>query len=311
MVYSTNQNRQLYVVADASKTAPTALGDIAITKTAEGQLFFKHMGQGGLNRSDLIDLDKICYAKVTRKAAMQRYLKQAVVTLGTAVNGGTPIAGQDYILRIYIKNYLASGDENVAIKHGVVHAYAGMTAAQFYTKLADSLTANFSREVQPLLTFTASTTGVTITEVEQPWVLGTRQQEPVNFEVVAGTVRYQGEDMIWTATANDEDGKIAITNTATVIGNGKKIADLEYFCMGERADQYRLQGWPNVIPTKYMVDPEKEYDVLDIHYFYSGDGVQVHKSEKTITLVGEAAASDDVISAIKTKLTGLGVTVTE
>ena len=75
--------------------------------------------------------------------------------------------------------------------------------------------------------------------------------------------------------------------------------------MAERGDMFRNMGWPHNIDVKYMVDPTKEYDVLDIHYAYSGDGVQVHKSEKDITLVTSAA----VMNTLKTSLTSAGVTV--
>ena len=65
--------------------------------------------------------------------------------------------------------------------------------------------------------------------------------------------------------------------------------------MGERGDMFRNMGWPNNIDVKYMVDPSKEYDMLDIHYYYSGDGVQTHRSEKDLTFV---SAQDEVINKI-------------
>lgn len=303
-VFSTNQNRQLYVVQDIVTTEPTKLGEAQLGKTADGkQFFFKYMGHGGLIRTDLIDVANVDYARHTVKEELQTKLKQAVISLDAKLNGGNPIAGQDYLVRIIIKNYLAPGDSSVAIKHGVVHAYNGMTAEDFYKTLAKSLTMNFSKEVVPLLTFEASTTGVTVKEVEQPWVFGTMSQEPVNFEIYATTVKYQGDEVFWASL--DNEGKIAITDSTSVIGNGKKMADLEWFCMGERGDQYRMMGYPNVIPTKYMVDPTKEYDVIDIHYSFMDDGVSNFKSEKDITFI----VIPEKAEALKTALTGLGITV--
>jgi len=62
----------------------------------------------------------------------------------------------------------------------------------------------------------------------------------------------------------------------TTIKNTKKIADLEYFCMGERGDWYRNVGWPHVIPTQYLVPADSTdaagYNVLTIHYKYIGGG---------------------------------------
>lgn len=55
--------------------------------------------------------------------------------------------------------------------------------------------------------------------------------------------------------------------------------------MGERGDIYRNMGFPNVIPTTYLVDPTLEYNVVDIHYAYTGGNEEVQKSEKDITVV--------------------------
>lgn len=309
-VFSTNQNRQFYVVKEVVNEVKN-LGDVqaeVLTSGNKKQLYFKYMGHGGVLRTDLIDVDKICYARLTKKEELQRKLKKATISLDSNVNGGNPIVGQDYIVRILIHNYLAPGDTNVAIKHGAVHAVAGMTPAKFYEKLAKSLEMNFSREPQPLLTFEATADGVEVTEVVQPYVVGFMSQDPVNFEIIATTVRYQGDDVIW-AKRDEETERIELEDTDVTVGDGSKIADLEYFCMGERGDQYR--DWvcaPKRIPVKYMVDPEKEYDVLDMHYFFSDTGVNVHKSEKDITFVAETTA---VLNSIKSKLEELGIVVQE
>lgn len=310
-IFNVNQNRQFYVINEVitdTSTEPTKEGQIKLGKTADGkQFWFKHFGKGGLTRTDLIDVDKVCYVKSTPKADMQRKLKKATVTLSADVNGGAPIAGQDYILRIQVDNYLAPGDACVLIRSGAVHAVKGMTAAKFYEKMVESLNMNFSRDPQPLLKFEVSKTadgshtanGITITEVgDQPWRLGVLSQEAVNFEAIPTTVRYDGEEVFWGSTEYGE--------TTTTVGNGKQVADLEYFCMAERGDMFRNMGWPNNIDVKYMVDPTKEYDMLDLHYFFSGDGVQVHKSEKDITFV---AADTAVMTKLKTALTGVGITV--
>ena len=300
MVYNVNQNRQFYVVK-AVKTGtdePAAEGDIKLGKTEDGkQIWFKHFGKGGLTRTDIIDVEKISYIKHSTKTSMQRKLKKAVLTLDSDVNGGVPIAGQDYVLRIEIQNFFSPGDASVYIKSSAVHATKGMTAAQFYAKMKDSLVMNFSREKHEgmdLLKFESDANGITVTEVEQPWRLGILSQEPVNFKVIPTKVLEDGEDVEW--------GKVAYSDSTTVVGNGKQIADLEFFCMGERGDMFRGMGYPYNIDVKYMVDPSKEYDVLDVHYAYSGDGVQVHKSEKDITFVSDTTA---VITSLKTAIEAL------
>ena len=288
-IYNTNQNRQFYVVKSVKTAAgdPSIEGEIKMGKTEDNkQIWFKHFGKGGLSRTDIIDVDKISYIKLSTKASMQRNLKQAVIALDPNVNGGAPIQGQDYVLRVEIKNFFSPGDASVYIKSSAVHAVKGMTAAQFYQKMVDSLVKNFSREGavgMNLLTFTAGANGITVTEVEQPWRLGVLSQEPVNFVITPTKVLEDGEEVDW--------GTVTYSDTNTVIGNGKQVADLEYFCMGERGDMFRNMGWPNNIDVQYMVDPSLEYDILDIHYAYSGDGVQVHKSEKDLTLVSSTTAN--------------------
>lgn len=303
-IYSVNQNRQFYVITEVVTATPTKEGQLQIGKTKDGkQIFFKHFGKGGLTRTDIIDVDKACYAKLIPRADMQRKLKKATVTLSADVNGGKPIVGQDYVLRVQINNFLAPGDAAVLIKSAAVHATKAMAAEggaeAFYKKMAESLTMNFSRDPQPLLEFKGTADGVTITEVgNQPWRLGVLSQEPVNFEVIPTTVRFEGEDVIW--------GTVEMGEAEGYVGNGKQIADLEYFCSAERGDMFRNMGYPLNIDVKMMVNPELEYDVLDLHYFFSGAGVQVHKSEKDITFVSNTAKA---LTDLKTALTTAGITV--
>jgi hypothetical protein len=71
--------------------------------------------------------------------------------------------------------------------------------------------------------------------------------------------------------------------------------------MGERGDQYRNMGWPNVIPTQYLVDASKEYNVLELHHAFTDQGVNSYRSEKDITIVAEdATVLNALINAINT-----------
>ena len=320
--FSVNQVRQLYV-ATAFKTphvlASDAAGSIAVKNdTAKSHLYFEYKGADNLMRSDLIDTKNILYAKATDATAMAHNLKSVTVALDSNVNGGAPVAGQDYILRIAFKQYVGMSDEDQYFKYGMVHAYAGMDASEFYKVLAVSLAKNFSREVVPLIkieikTASATTevtpttkvadlkdtyTGVVVTEVEQPWRLGVMAQTPVYFTVQSVPVTVNGDERHWATLTESTSGSI---------GNGKTIADLEYFCMGERGDMYRQVGWPHNIPTTYLVDPTKTYCVFDIHYAYVGSNESVQKSEKTITIVcADKAELNKVITAFNTA-TGLSV----
>ena len=320
--FSVNQVRQLYV-ATSLKTphvlASDAAGSIAVKNdTVKSHLYFEYKGADNLMRSDLIDTKNILYAKATDATAMAHSLKSVTVALDSNVNGGAPVAGQDYILRIAFKQYVGMSDEDQYFKYGMVHAYAGMSASEFYKVLAVSLAKNFSREIVPLIkieikTASATTevtpttkvadlkdtyTGVVVTEVEQPWRLGVMAQTPVYFTVQSVPVTVNGDERHWATLTESTSGSI---------GNGKTIADLEYFCMGERGDMYRQVGWPHNIPTTYLVDPAKTYCVFDIHYAYVGSNEPVQKSEKTITIVcADKAELNKVIEAFNTA-TGLSI----
>lgn len=353
-VFSTNQVRQLYVAKELKTPHVLATDDagaIAVKNdTAKNHLYFEYKGADNLMRSDLIDIKNILYAKATDADAMAHELKSVTVTLDTNVNGGAPVAGQDYILRIAFRQYVGMSDEDQYFKYGMVHAYAGMDADEFYKVLALSIAKNFSREVVPLIkievhskatkskggfdsngymvvTPTTKDNGksdttnpyyatdvlvtdidsIRITEVEQPWRLGIMAQTPVYFTVQPTTVLVSGDERIWGTVTDNED--------AGTIDNGKKIADLEYFCIGERGDIYRGVGFPHNIPTTYLVDPTVKYNVIDIHYAYVGSNESVQKSEKTITLVVPKVGANnqtsnklanDIISAINTA-TGLTI----
>lgn len=328
--FSVNQVRQLYVVEKVQGTAKTTdgtvsesdkAGTIALKKDAEGKnLFFQYKGAANLMRSDLVNIDNILYAKaVSAKDPTQKHaFKQVTVKLDEDVNEGTPIGGQDYILRICINPYVGMSDEEPYFKYGAVHAVRNMKPGKFYTILAASLYKNFSRELGKMLEFSINgktvgrvktdpdgtetlidTTGaaitvvdtyadgVTISEVEQEWTRGIKEESFVNFEVTPTTVTYDGEEVKWgTVTVKTPDSSTTYRN------NSRKIADLEYFCMGERGDQYRNIGWPNSIPTKYLVDSESEdgYNIFEIHYAYVGANEGPQRSEKDITIVCESTA---------------------
>ena len=332
--FSTNQVRQLYVAKELKSShvlATDTAGSIAVkSDTAKNHLYFEYKGADNLMRSDLIDIKNILYAKATDADDMAHELKAVTVTLDSEVNAVAPVAGQDYILRIAFKQYVGMSDEDQYFKYGMVHAYAGMTASDFYKKLALSLAKNFSREIVPLVKFvltnsdseavpvdattkesslTETYTALVIDEVEQPWRLGIMEQTPVYFEVQPVPVTVNGDERIW--------GKVEDTEPAGTIANGKKIADLEYFCMGERGDMYRGIGYPNNIPTTYLVDPAVKYNVIDIHYAYVGSNESVQKSEKTITLViPKVGAKNNVSNALANSIitainTATGLTITE
>lgn len=177
-------------------------------------------------------------------------------------------------------------------------AIAASPAASALITISGTDATEVSAEATPVALTGGSTTGIVLTEAPQDWVRGIRAQVPVYFEVYPTTVIVEGDERIWGT----------VTPSAGIsLGDGKKIADLEYFLMGERGDQYRNINWPNSIPTVYLVDPNSEYHIFDIHYAYVGSNEGVQKSEKTISIVcADKTAMNSIITAFNTA-TGLSV----
>ena len=140
-------------------------------------------------------------------------------------------------------------------------------------------------------------TGIILEEAVQDWELGTMPQEFIPFTVQPTTVVVDGEEYIW--------GKVESQAATNKVENGHNIADLEYFCMGERADIYRNMGWPNSIETKYLVDPSKLYDIITIHSAFEGNGLSSDKSERDIHFAIERTdGSKTLLTSVKTALNG-------
>ena len=319
MVSSLNQVRQLYV-ANALATGKNKLdnvGDLFIGSTLDTiqkEVYFQVKGPDTVLKSDYIPVKNITSAKAIKATAMETPMKQVQVTLDSSVNSGKPIAGQDYILRINLRQFYGMSDQDQYFKDAAVHAVKDMSAAEFYAAMEKALNQCFSREVgadtksNPYLKFSSTASGLTIEELPQSWHLGTETQERVYFDVVPTTVYDGVDDLIW--------GKVAEQTAITKVGNGKKLADLEYFLLGERGDQYRKIGWPNDIETVGMIDPTKTYDVLEIHYAFTDTGVNSYRTEKDITIAVPTAVSErnpdytlinKIIAAFNTA-TGLEVT---
>jgi hypothetical protein len=309
--FSVNQNRQLYVVDKVAAKAVSnenAVGSCSAHKTMENEIFFRYVGKGGLIRTDLVPKNHIISA--TSSAPKNYHTKGFKIQLKDDVNGGEPISGQDYLLRIAIHNFVGFSDEDEYIKWGVVHAHSNMDASDFYVEMVYSLLRDLSHEVIPMFkihltsgetytevnlntnksTLTGDYDGIAIYEVEQPWELGTRQVTHVKFDVYGDRVLFDGCERNWAIVLKD-------SGASEELPNGKEMADLEYFCMGERGDQYRQVGWPYTMKTEYLVDPSKSYYSVDIHYAFVDEGVSVQKSEKTMTFLTTTKSVADAILA--------------
>lgn len=320
---SDNQFRNLYVMKayKDSESTLAAVGDLTLkVDTAKSNVYLVYKDTEDTITSDLISIKNLLYAKSTKAADMARTLNSQSVTINE-----NPVSGQDYVLNVEVRNFVALGDDSTHIKFGAVHAVKGMTKSDFYKAMAVNLAKNLSREPSPILnvlltkndsaasgkkdsevavllngkmqnlanlTATETYTNIIIDEVEQPWRRGVAQVEPVNFNTTCGTILMDGDDVIW-GTVEKEEGD--------PVNNGKQIADMEWFYHGTRGDIYREATYPDNFDFKPLVDETKAYSTLDIHFAYVGPGVEVAKSERTITVVCATAAElTKLITALKT-----------
>lgn len=306
MVFSTNQVRQLYVALANGHL--TNAGDIKVNKTADGkQLYFTYVGaMGDTMRSDLIDIDKITSITIKKASDMAKKRVCHLVTLDSTINSGNPVTGQDYILRLLFRQYVGMSEANTMNKYGEVHVNTDMSASDFYKKMAISIVQNCSKDINNLVEVELQTssstvpvsvttreadldgtyTGILIYEGKLVWRLGRVSQGTIPFECQFVNIVYNGEEVEW--------GKTSLVHAKDkVLPQGELIADLEYFCMGERGDIYRNMGWPNAIETKYLVDPTKLYNIITIHYHYEGTGLSSDKSEKDIQIAAVASSATD------------------
>lgn len=277
---------------------------------------------GEIMHSDIIKRDNIRSIRLTPAAKLRKPLQTWEIALDTTVtvtdNAGNSVlvtgANQDkrdvYYIDFSFPGFQNATDEEIETKtvafqwDPTVHtdwADAAIEAIKLAFKKRNNLDnklVNVEKEDATTITIWAPEGG--------PWINGLHDNKPNRIEIstpeievfsVAGLTSLPLENnsrILPCGTATD-----VTASTTHVVGNAKMTADLEYFCMGERGDQYRMKGWPNYVPTRYMigqnVDPQTEFDYLDIHYYFQGEGVRSDKSEKVLTLVAESSNNSPLL----------------
>ena len=288
-VFSINQVRQLYVantITATANTAPSAAGELAVFGVTGKSLYFKHVGKGGLVCSDKIDVDKILSASQTAAAKLDDKLHSKVVTITNAIKG------QVYSIKLNFRHYIGLGEEDTAVRVGTFRA-TNTTAADIAKGLAISLNLNLGNTYNPstgstvavgeenLARVTVSGAAITISEVSQTWKLGKFPVSQMPVDVTLGLI--VDSDHIEVEAGTVTNG----TDATDTYSGVRKLADLEYFCLGARGDEYRGMGYPVNFDAEYFISTATAdaYDIIDIHYAYVGSNESVQKSEKTISIV--------------------------
>lgn len=254
-----NQTMQLYV------------NEAAVTPTDAGDGCIKFVTESGT--TDIVDKSKIMWVSHTNSEALKPQVAQATVTITDASAG-------DYILRMTFRGVHGLSDGDQYIKYGTARATTSSTPTTLAAALADSLKRNAKRDVEPLFDAVASGATITITVKASEWKLGLFTGRVPQLEKNSFTFIGPDDDVEWAS--------VVMSTIGADIPVSAKLADLEYFALGNRGDQYRNVGWPNVIHSEYKVDPNTEYECYVIHYYAISSNEAVQRSEKEIIILSQA-----------------------
>ena len=312
--FSTNQVKHLYVAKALNNTLGTngVVGDVKFSAAGDKDIVFSYVGADGIVRSDIINLDNIICAKAIKADTMSQYLDSSYVAVTTAA------ANQSYVLKVIIDSFSSLAEEDKGFIFAEYTAKSSDAAKDIIAGLAVNLAKNATKAAyNPLInvyvttaatgnSLTSSNTwkvnagdaqstvvahgnliGLIVEAADQPWSLGKEAFNLLKFNVTTSPITVAGVDTQWATVTKGAD------HPSAAIVNSKKIADLEWFCMGERSDIYRGMGYPNNFEFAPQVDPAAQYGyhVLESAYYYAGGAEDVQKSPKEIVIVSPAASS--------------------
>lgn len=326
--FNTNQTRHFYV-AKAIDSSVATPGDIYLGTTDTGEFFFTYRNADGLlTRSDLIRANSVRSLKKAAAADMDTKLMASTITLDSSVTLENYV-GKAFNLVINLRQFMSYDSSDSIAFTATVIANSTNTAddAAFYTALAkaialampklpeaplkifldgNEITKNTSDE--DLSTYGAEADSVVLVPAPQKWIRGRMSNEPLEIDVVSSLRDSNVDDIAW---ASIEVAPSEITDNE-VISSSYKIADLEYFALGERGDIYRGSFWPNNYEPTYMVDVAKQYDMVSIEYYWQGGAENIQKSPRLLEIACEvsgegsqgSSVADDIIAAVEDVIAG-------
>lgn len=295
-IYTVKNVRQLYVANRYSANASAAGAFVGALSVDGGKAFhLKFTNVDGIQfLSDKITIDNIRMIKAIPYAP--KVLRQDKVTISA------PVVGQTYILGVNFRSWGSGSQENTYYKHiGAYTAVTGDTAETIVDKMIDLGTKNFSREPGKSLSFAKEGNNIlVINEVEQEWFLGKAEGRNLDYVLKVAPIVVSGVETHTWAT-------IATTFGKPGLGTYRQAADMEYFYMGEKGDQYGMVGYPYDFPVKYLVEGGVNYNIVEIAYFatYEGDSVQAAEKQLTILCKKGSGVMAEIISAINAIKPGL------
>lgn len=322
--FSTNQVRHLFVAGAVDANLDTNL-DIAFGVTETGDMYFKYKNADGLlTRSDTINVKKVRCVNKVAAADQATKLYAHTVAVDTSAVTLANLVGKNIVCKVTFKGIFDESFSSTLSFNAVVVGDATNTASttNFHKDLAiaiakalPTLDKNFpllkvfSNGTEVTATtaasaVTGSSAGVVLVEAAQKYVRGKLSGEPIHFDVSFKLEDGNLKNIVW---GTDTVAPSAISNNIVVPAN-YRLADMEYFCLGERGDVYRGALWPNDYQPTYAIDPfsDTAYYVLTIEYFWNGDASDVQKSPKTMHIVGSSTVINSLYSSVMAAISAGG-----
>lgn len=280
---------------------------------AEGFRFMYVNPKGELMSSDLIWRQSIRSIKLTKEADLETKLPKWEITFVNNPAGLTSnLAAGDgnvYYLHFRFPGFQNATDEEVMTK---TVSFTWNTGISTWAEAAVAAINKAFKEAHnlynKLVVASVSSTKVIVSALPGTWNRGLHSNKPNQVVISDPEVEVFSDAALNTIPGDNKyrvkvcgSSKDITATSGTTVKNSQNIADLEWFCMGERADTFRYAGWPNYVATEYMVDGSavNGYDVLDIHYYFQGEGFVDDKSEKQLTIVAPAAGGSNVNADLK------------
>jgi hypothetical protein len=291
---ATASDGEIGVLPKGGETAAFGVPFVVARKTADGAII-----------SDVIDPLKV--RKVVQKAYAAEV--QKVVTASTFPVPATAGDKYEYQVDIRLVNYGSLSVENFKLYHGhtiLTQTSGPLTAEAAVDALVLNLNRNLSKEpgatatTNPLFTFARGSSGanstLTITAKAQPLELGKKEGKALEFDVTVRVTKVGDEN----GTFGIVQPTVAVTIPASPgVGTGKQVANMEWFYRGNRGDTFRGLNFPYNWPTttKSFANPSGTYDLIEVLYVETGDGLNQIELDKSLVIAVPVAQDADAVKA--------------
>lgn len=295
--FSTNQVMQFYALDGERSISP-------VVKPYTFEKACKILFTDGDEKYTSDKIENVMWGKVVTADALKGKVVTATIDFDTSAS---VVAGEDYVVRVSYPEVGGAGIESWTTKTAVVHASSTDTKTTILTKLKDELVKIFAVDGILTASIDSVTNKLEITpNLTIRYERGIRPVVIPEFKVTVNQITVDGDLVNWVAL--DKNQQIPTVAETSTIPTGYKVADMEYFAMGERADEYRMVGYPDYVKTNYVVTPNADYNMLVVHFAYKGANSDSHKSEKDLIIVAKSLTNLETVAKAIEAATGVAFT---